>query len=372
MGQDIVVPESFKSGPVQAFNFLNPDEENLSEGIGHGYGVIGYKGKVWSLRVRGEKYNFVRVDDGTPLSYIDVIVLSSAKQKSKSFYKKYDPNGSSEGDRPICSSIDGIKPDPDGDMFGKTGCQLCPRNEWKVNPQNGKKGRECTDYKRLAVLVLPTLTTPLLGAPLMEPVFLRVPPASLNSLATMGDTMAKQGWHHSAYVTRITFDPEQSWPEMIFRPLQGLTEKEAPVIKSLREDAICGRIINGDVVLSNKGGPALLQTPGATETGLVLEGTATDKSTSTVAAPSQPATSLRSAAAPAATPASTTPPTNSTAVEPPSNTTTVDTGFGGAAIPAAKPQQTASPAPQTTADTGEAEASDADLDAQVAGLIQTS
>ena len=36
------------------FAGLNPESESLADGIGQSYGIIGYKGKVWTLRYRGE------------------------------------------------------------------------------------------------------------------------------------------------------------------------------------------------------------------------------------------------------------------------------------------------------------------------------
>lgn len=260
MGQDVAPMnlDAFKNArPAQAFQTLNPADDNLAEGIGSSYGIIGYKGKVWSLRYRGERHNFVRPDDGSPISYIDVIILRQAHAKSKSFYEKFD-QAQSEGSRPICSSLNGIVPDADAAQPQAQACAICPRNTWKVDAQ-GRKGRECTDYKRLAVLLLPNQTKAVLGQALMEPVFLRVPPASLNDLAVMGETMSNQGWHYSAYITRISFDPNQAHPKMLFRPLQGLSDKEAPVILPLRDDPMALRITGEDQVATET--TRLTQTP---------------------------------------------------------------------------------------------------------------
>jgi hypothetical protein len=247
MGQELTIPAGFK-GPAQAFAAagLNAQTDNLTSGIGQSYGVINYKGKVWSLRYRGERKTFIRADDGTPANYLDVIILGQAPSKSKSFYAKYDPNSGDSGERPICSSIDGVLPDDDVTTEQSPTCALCPRNVWKTDATTGRRGRECQDYKRLAVLVLPTQTKLILGSALMEPVFLRVPAASLNSLAILGETMSKQGYHYASYITRITFDPQKSWPEMQFRPVQELTNAEAPVILELMGNMLVERITVGD------------------------------------------------------------------------------------------------------------------------------
>jgi hypothetical protein len=146
--------------------------------------------------------------------------------------------------------MDSIVPDIDVEQKQSETCALCPRNVRKTDPETGRRGRECTDYKRLAVLVMPYHTQPLFGQPLLEPMFLRVPPDSLNSLAVMGDTMVTQGYHYSTYLTRITFDPQKAHPSMIFRPVQPLGEEEASVVLEMHQNPQVGRII-GEVAPSS-------------------------------------------------------------------------------------------------------------------------
>lgn len=384
MGQELALPDWAKGGAAGAFAVLNPADDSLSDGIGQSYPVIGYKGKVWSFRHRGERKTFIRPDDGTPASYIDVIILGQAKQKSKSYYKAFDPN-QSEGDRPICASIDGLTPDPDVTTKQCDTCALCPRNVWKTDPTTGRKGRECTDYKRLAVLVLPTQTKPLYGEAILEPAFLRVPPASLNSLAIMGDTMAAQGFHYSSYITRISFDPQEAHPKMVFRPLQGLTNEEAPVILQMRQDMNVDRIINGGYTDAQRVPPqagTTLVPPGTQATGLTAlsapqpaqvqppQGQVIDlkaAAPSTVAQPqqtapvSQPATGsagLASAPPVTAAPQSASPAPSS-----------ISTGLGAIGSGTAPTVQTQPAAAQQAGDTGAPEATDDDLDSKIAGML---
>ncbi len=231
----------FKSkAPSKAFASLNPQAESLSDGIGGGFGVIHFTGKNWSLKLRGETHNFVRQDDGTPLSYIDVIILRQLPVKSRTYY----PKGAwerGEAGAPVCSSLDGLTPDTNVKERQADACALCPRYEVKTNVE-GRKSRECRDNKRLALLIVPNLAKQLLGAPLMEPVLLRVPAASLVALANMGDDMARQGWHYSSFITRIGFVANSEYPQMTFKPIQELTDKEAPVVMSMREDPQALRI----------------------------------------------------------------------------------------------------------------------------------
>ena len=390
MGQELTLPANFK-GPAKAFAAagLNAQDDNLASGIGQSYAVVNYKGKVWSLRYRGERKTFIRADDGTPANYLDVIVLGQAKDKSKSFFAKYDPNAGDGGDRPLCASMNGLLPDDDVAEPQSETCALCPRNVWKTDPQTGHRGRDCQDYKRLAVLILPTQTKLILGSPLMEPAFLRVPAASLNSLAIMGETMSKQGYHYSSYITRITFDPQKSWPEMQFRPVQELTDAEAPVIVELIHNPLVERITIGDASRRDANGlqvvnprplpPSATQAPAPTTIVTQASGLGTTMPAPSPAAPSAPLAidSGLSTNAPASTGFLPTPP-------PPSS---VDSGMlsGGASgvIPAPPaPDQSSSvltvdPGQQngtTTViaappDAGVAEESDTDLDARIAGIL---
>lgn len=399
MGQELVLPQSFQGrGMSSAFAAqLNAADDNLSEGIGQSYPVIGYKGKVWSIRYRGERKTVLRPDDGTPSSYLDVVILGQAPTKSKSFYKKYDPN-TSDGDRPLCASMDGIVPDADVTAKQSESCALCPRNVWKTDPQTGRKGRECTDYKRLAVLILPTQTKPTLGQPLLEGAFLRVPPDSLNSLAIMGETMGNQGFHPSSYITRITFDDKKAHPCMVFRPLQPLTDAEAGVILDLRKDPSVGRITGGDIAIngmkavdqalnpssaSGQSAAVPMQQPSPRQPGQQTQQPQPGQTTTV----QQPGSSSGLAPTPDThTPRDTSLPTAGdaqlatlvprTSATPPATEGHVDTGFGGVSTASdAPPQQTSANSTANgltvgaVVDTGSPEESDAELDAKIAALI---
>ena len=369
MGTELFDPQAFKSGPAQGFASLNPNEESLSDGIGQSYGVIGYKGKVWTLRYQGERHLFTRPDDGTPAGYIDVVFLQQARVKSKSYYGKWDPASENAGERPICSSIDGVTPDVDVQSKQANACAVCPRNEWKTDA-NGRKSRECTDYKRVAVLLMPNQTKPMLGNALIEPVFLRVPPASLGNLAKLGDDMAKQGYHFSTYITRIMFDPAESHPKMVFRALQGLTNNEAPVVISLRGDTLCNRIIGMDQPQMRQIAHQPAQPTGLQE---VLPPSITDPVGTAAAAGETLPSNLETLGS--AQPAiMTTPAPNNdigpvtlatpSAASPSSTEKPTECLFGGA-ISAPRPN----PPATTVSDTGEPDESDAMLDARIANLM---
>lgn len=252
MNTDLMNVAAFENEtPDASFAILNPADESLADGIGSSYGIVGYRGKVWSLRLRGETHTFTRPDDGSPAAFLDVIILRSAGYKSKSYYPAGSFDQDNSGGRPLCAALDGNTPDSGIAEPQAAACAICPRNEWKTD-SNGRKGRDCSDYKRLAVLILPSQTKALLGSPLMEPVFLRVPAASLNDLAILGEAMTKKGFHYSSYITRIGFQLDKAHPQMTFRALQKLTSTEAPIVLPMREDPQAMRITGESEVGKHK------------------------------------------------------------------------------------------------------------------------
>jgi hypothetical protein len=67
-------------------------------------------------------------------------------------------------------------------------------------------------------------------------VFLRIPGGSLLNLSEM-DTQARlRGLKYYAFITRIDFDPKESYPKMQFTGVQKLTSAEKPTIEALRND----------------------------------------------------------------------------------------------------------------------------------------
>lgn len=390
MSNEIAIPFAgqARSAAFQALSTPELANESLADGIGSSYGVIGYKGKVWSLRYRGETHVFTRPDDGSPSSFIDVIILNQAGHKSKSFYEGGFDQNASAGKRPTCSSLDSIVPDADAQVKQATACAICPRNEWKQNAQ-GRKSRDCTDYKRLAVMLLPSVSNKLLGAPLMEPLFLRVPPASLNDLALAGESLKSQGYFYFEVVMRISFDPQEAHPKMVFRPIQLLTDKEAPVVIPLRTDAMTLRIVEGD-----RAGPLLLSqshpvtpvqqqatTPAPTNVVPLVQQAAAQPVAQT---PIDTGFGSVQASPTPAQPAQTISPSNGAAngvgggrltpdvVQQPrqEQAQTVDTGFDLDLKATVVPERAIAPAQQTAADTGgDAVDSDADLDAKIRALL---
>ena len=248
---------------ASAFRHLDPNQ-GLGQGISGSYPIIGIKGKVWSLKYQGDIHYFTRSDDGTPLPYLDVVMLVENPNKSKTYYPvgTYTEDASNQ---PTCSSLNSDVPDPGVAIPQSPTCASCKRNVWTIMP-TGNKGQECRDSKRVAVLLMPTMTEKMLGAPLLDPVLLRVPGGSLNALKSYGDGLRHRGVHPAAVITRITFAREKQF-EMNFELKQPLTNDEAPVIMGLLE----GQQIQG--IIGRQGGIREIghqpQREARTETGIM-------------------------------------------------------------------------------------------------------
>jgi hypothetical protein len=376
MAQDIVNLEAFKTQRTPDPDL--PMDESLAGGIGTSYAIVGYKGKTWSLRYRGETHLF-KNSKGELMQSINIVVLHAAPGKSKSYFPKYDEGST---DPPLCASIDGIVPDDSAEQKQAEACAICPHNELKTLP-NGRKGKECTDYKRLAVALMPNDTQRMFGEPLLEPVFLRVPPASLNSLVLLEQRMGPKGlgYHFSAYLTRIKFvelgsdGKPMAYPQMEFYAVRPLEPAEMIPIKDMRKDPQCQRITG------EGGNQGRLTGPTSSNVNLVaftaakaLPNPAQAKTLDL--APNQPSPATTGQpTAPVAAAASEDEGTGLglASAKPPAAPTvspSEDTGLG-APTGETKPVE-ASGEPQrttTVADTGEPEESDAELDARIAGVM---
>lgn len=337
--------ELFKNkAPAAAFASFDLQSESLSDGIGGGFGVIHFTGKNWSLRMRGESHNFTRSDDGTPLAYIDVIILRQLPMRSKTYYPKGAFERGETG-APLCSSLDSLTPDATAKEPQSKHCSTCPRNETKLNAE-GRMGRECRDNKRLAVLLVPNLSKALLGQPLMEPVLLRVPAASLTALSKMGDDMQRKGWPYFSFVTRIGFVAEKPYPELTFVPVQELGDSEAAVVVPMRDDALTLRI-------TGEADPAKPR------------GIATEPTRASFAV-------THAAEQPPPTVGRTVPPKNDLVLDLQANEPT-GLGFGDTdEAPPPKKAATVVPIKQTAADTGDVEDADDALNDRIANLLKTS
>lgn len=234
--------------PSARFAHLDPDE-GLGEGITGGFSSLTYKGKVWALRHGGEEYQFLRPDDGTPIPYIDVVILKENPRISRVYYD--GPYQEDRNDPPDCASLDGIKPDPGVPAKQADICELCPHSQWMTKP-DGNRGKECQEHKRIAVLLDPAVTHRMLGHALLEPVYLKIPPASLLEYRRYGRYLKDRRAHSASLITRIGFSPDKLFM-LTFTPGKALPDSDADVVLSMREDSQTAFIIGTATIVREVG-----------------------------------------------------------------------------------------------------------------------
>lgn len=201
---------------------LNDDEDWGSGQVG-GFPVISIKSKVFHI-CRGEDKELVaRPDDpDEPAGHISVVVIKTHKGVARTFYASNYEEGSAE--KPDCYSNDGIRPAADAENPQCKTCALCPQSQWgSRTTESGKKGKACSEVKRLAV-----------AAPgqLNDPMLLRVPPTSLRNWDQYVDMLKKRGATPPQVVTKISFDHSVSHQLLNFKPIGFI---DGPLVEQLLE-----------------------------------------------------------------------------------------------------------------------------------------
>jgi hypothetical protein len=190
-------------------------------GVQASFAVIGYKGRTWSLKHRGEKI-LLRDDRGTPTPQLDVVIVGVANAISKIYYER----GYVEGDDnpPDCFSLDGITPDAAAPNKQHDVCATCRHNQWGSRITDaGKRAKSCQDSRRIAVVPLGDIQNEQLGGPML----LRIPPTSLPNLANYSDLLERKSADFNYVGTRISFDYNVAYPKLEFQALGWLTTEQA-------------------------------------------------------------------------------------------------------------------------------------------------
>ena len=232
-----VVP--FAAGNISRVFGNGPVQDDLSAGVQASFGVIGYKGKVWSIKYRGDEVQLLRNDGDGARNSIEVVIVGAAKNLSKIFYASGYTEGANSA--PDCFSTDGIVPNASAVSKQSVTCAACPQNVWgsKISEVSGKATKRCADSKRLAIVPLQDIHNEMYGGPML----LRVPAASLQELAQYGQKMQQLGYPSYAIGSRISFDTEVSYPRFTFQAIRPLTDEEATKVMELRNGSAVGRIL---------------------------------------------------------------------------------------------------------------------------------
>lgn len=213
----------------------------MAGGIQSSFAITSIRGKVFRVKYQGNERNIMREDEpDTVASYVDVVIVRASAAIAKLFYVSGYTEGSNAA--PDCFSTNGLTPDPASPKVQCTTCAACPQNVWgsKVTPA-GKKGKACADSKRLAIVPAGDLSNSAFGGPML----LRVPAASLKDMKDYAEFCAKElGMPTYAIVTRLSFDADEAFPKLVFKPIRALTDADIDVVEGMRESDHVTRMLS--------------------------------------------------------------------------------------------------------------------------------
>ena len=213
--------------PQKLADAMGADNADLSSGVRGGYSVVSIRGSRWHIKVGDEETTVTDPVTGDPVGSLRLVLLKSSPNVSKNYYEGGYEEGSN--DPPVCWSIDGKVPDPQGKPQAPS-CAVCPYDKFGSRVTDaGKKVKACSDSRRLAVIPENDYANELYGGPML----LRVPASSLSNLSQYGKKMSNKGFPYNTIVTRCSFDHTVSFPKLEFNATRPLTDEEADTIIGL-------------------------------------------------------------------------------------------------------------------------------------------
>ena len=201
---------------------------------GGGYPTVSIKGKVFTLK-RGDEKTLITDSNDEPARSLEVVILKAGPAGDK-LSKVYYASGYTEGSdaKPLCYSNDGIAPGVNATEPQAKTCATCPKNIWGSHvSEDGKKGKACSDSKRLAIAP---------AGQVNDPMLMRVPAASLKALTAFGQQLAKRGVPYQAVVAKIGFDYSVAHPALTFKPVGFVDESTLSEIKDVVDSDLVKRI----------------------------------------------------------------------------------------------------------------------------------
>ena len=249
---NVVIPKGF-GAPSKRFAAQPNVNDELGAGVNASYSVIGYRGKVWSIKHSGNEIPLMREDGDGARSSIEVVILKAASAISKIFYANGYQDGANAA--PDCWSADGLKPDASVQHKECSTCAACPRNAWGSRvTESGKQGKQCADSRRVAVVPVNDMANEAFGGPML----LRVPAASLKDLKGYGEQLNSYGYPYYEVATRISFDVKESFPKFVFAAIKPLDDADVGTVAELRSDKRVAQLLNEAI---EQAAPAVTSAP---------------------------------------------------------------------------------------------------------------
>lgn len=223
MSNIAVVPQINLPANIMAAFAQFGEADDLDRGVSSGFPIMSIRGAKWRISEGGEETPITIPGTNDLSPFVKVVLLRANGPLSKTFYAGQYVEGTDA--KPDCASNDGIAPSPDSPKPQCTSCAACPQNVWgsKISP-SGAKIKACADVRRMAILPSDDLD--------YDPILLRVPGASLGDLAAYGKALKQRGIPYAAVVTKLSFDPDASYPKIMFQFERVLTPDEMNLVVS--------------------------------------------------------------------------------------------------------------------------------------------
>lgn len=215
--------------------------KDLTEGVGTGFDVLKFKGKVWQVQ-QGDTRIPILNEDGDPKASIEAIIVKANKNVTKTYYAKGFTDG--ELAKPECWSNDGKVPSPMIEKPQCVSCAACPKNVVgsKIGDDGKTKTKACSDNRRLAVINLAHVEPD--GS--RTPQLLRLPWNSMKNIADYARNLDRQNVRYNTIVSKLGFEMDKAYPAVTFEARRWLTADEAAQVERILGDAVMLDSILGD------------------------------------------------------------------------------------------------------------------------------
>ena len=188
------------------------------------FSSLSLKGSRFAI-TRGEGDSAVRTQlrgtDGTPVQYLDVVLLGATENVNKSYYADAYQEGSEAG--PTCMSLDGKVPHASVENPPASNCASCPFNQWGSAPGNSK-GKACKDL--LWVALIPTDQKLLDHYGIIR---LKISVTGLKPFSRYCQEVRRKTNNQLDFnmvKTRLSFDPDSTWPLLTYKAIGVLAGDE--------------------------------------------------------------------------------------------------------------------------------------------------
>jgi len=206
-------------------------------GVQASFAVVGYKGRSWRLKHRGEE-TLLRDGQNRPIPELEVVIVGVAPSVSKIYYAKSYTEG--DDSAPDCFSLDGVAPDAAAPKKQNATCGTCPHNQWGSRiTEAGKRAKSCQDSRRIAIVPLLDIENESLGGPML----LRIPPTSLPNLANYADFLTRKGADVPWVGTKLSFDYDVAYPKIVFEALGFLNDDQAQQVVDVMQNPLIERML---------------------------------------------------------------------------------------------------------------------------------